>query len=334
MKKMIGSVLAVLMPIVVFAADYELNFQSVFNETDKSFELQQEWAEKVGKDSGGRLHVNLVPFAGLVDWNETLDAMRLGVLDGHISFAGFFDAKEPAFELVSSAVGAWSNAEQLSRYMYEGGGNELLEMLYAKYDVQLVGTFNEELESFASKNPINGVADFKGVKVRVPDKLTFAVFSSLGASPIRMPSSQVVAALEKGLIDAADVSFLFVNQAAGINDIAPNPIYPGFHNLPVIDVSMSKEKWDSIPADLQDLLKESVRAYDKEVTKTIKALDKKAVEAINKNPKIELHAWSDAERKKFRDIAQKQWKIVSEKSSDAKLVYDSLMKFMNDNNLL
>lgn len=334
MKSMLLPAVVGFMPIAVFAADYNLNFQSVFYDTEKSFEFQQEWADKVEKDSNGRLHIDLVPDGSIVDWNETVDGMRLGVLDGHISLSSFFADKEPALGLITNAVGAWSDTSQLSKYMYEGGGNALLEKLYAKHGVQLIGTFNEELESFVSKKAINKVADFKGVKVRVPDSLTFAVFSTLGAQPVSLSASQVPQAVGKGTVDAADASFFFVNQSEGLNDIAPNPIYPGFHTLPAIDISMSKEKWDSLPKDLQDLLKKSVKTFDNEVTKTIKELDKQAIEVAKKNPKIKIHSWSDAERKKFRDIAQEQWKIVSEKSPDAKLVYDSLMKFMRDNNLL
>lgn len=323
-----------IMPTVSLSADYSLLFQSSDYRGEKNFEIQEAWLRELEKASNGRLEIELLPNGGIVDNHETLDAMRLGLLDGHLSATGYFSKKDPAFGLMGNTVGAWSDTSQFLSYMYEGGGNQLMEKLYAKYNVKYVGAYTSGVEAFVSKIPIDGVDDFKGVKMRSPDGLVTSVFAAIGAEPIALPGSQIIAALEKGTIDAADYSVFSTNQSAGMNDVATHPIQPGFHSLPALDFSMSQKKWDILPADIQDLMSRSVRELARTMTTELKKADIKAIEEAQKNPNITIHDWSSGERKKFRAVAQDQWKVVSEKSPNAKLVFESITKFLKENNLL
>lgn len=317
------------------ASDYLFVFQSAFYSNEKSYHFQEKWANDLEKESGGRIKIDLHPGdQGLVDYNETLDAMKLGLLDGHVSLAAFFSDKEPALGLISNTVGAWDNTSQLSDYMYKSGGNELLQEMYAKYNVQLIGTFNEEIEALVSKVPLDGVNDLSGIRIRTSDSMSSKVFESFGAKAVSLPASQIVAAFKKGVIDAADASTFSINQADGLNNIAKHPVYPGFHTLPAIDVSMSKAKWDQLPADLQELFRSSVKAYDQHVSSELKALDKAALNEAKQDSTITVHNWSKEEREKFRKAAKKQWEITSKQSPNAKLVYDSIIAFLEKNNLL
>jgi TRAP-type mannitol/chloroaromatic compound transport system substrate-binding protein len=181
--------------------------------------------------------------------------------------------------------------------------------------------------------PIDTVADLKGVKMRAPEGLVNQVFAAAGAAPVNLPSSEVFTSLDKGVIDAADFSVFSTNQAQGLNDIAKHPIYPGFHSMPMIEISMNKAKWDSMPTDLQTLLEESVVEYAQTMVRKLAASDEIAVaEAADKG--ITIHNWSDEERAKFRGIAAEQWVSVAEKSPNAKKVYDHLTAYLKKEGLI
>lgn len=320
--------------LTAFAADYTLKIQSSDPSGDKNFQVQKAWAEKLTKDSDGRLEIDLLPVGSVVKHTETLDSIKLGILDGHLTATGYFSGKDPAFGLIGNMVGAWSDTSQLLKYMNEGGGNELMTELYAPYGVKFVGASTTGVESFVSKVPLNGVDDLKGLKLRAPEGLVQQVFAAAGAAPVNLPGSEVFTGLSKGVIDAADYTVFSTNQQAGLNDIAPHPVQPGFHSLPLIDMSISQKKWDALPADLQQLLTQSVNDFAVDITSQLKAADKEAVAAAKKNPDITIHDWSPEERKKFRAIAKSQWEVFAERSPNAKKVYDSVTTYLKAQGLL
>ncbi len=326
--------IAGLLSASAFAADFTLKIQSSDPSGDLNFKVQQQWAERVESMSNGRIDIDLLPVGSVVKHTETLGAIKMGIIDGHITATGYFSGKDPAFGLIGNMVGAWSDTTQLLQYMNYGGGNELMTELYAPYGVKFVGASTTGVESFVSKVPLNGVDDLKGLKLRAPEGLVQQVFAAAGATPVNLPGSEVFTGLSKGVIDAADYTVFSTNQSAGMNDIATHPVQPGFHSLPLIDVSVSQKKWDKMPEDLQTILTMSVRDLSYDITTKLKIADNEAVAKANQNPNITIHNWSDVERKKFREIAKTQWKVFAERSPNAEKVYNSVTTFLEENSLL
>ncbi len=333
-RTLIATAVTGLVSMSAMAADFKLKIQSSDPSGDRNFQIQQAWADNVEKMSGGRIDIDLLPVGAVVKHTETLSSIKMGILDGHVTATEFFSGQDPAFGLLGNMVGAWSDTTQLLQYMNYGGGNELLTELYKPYGVQFVGASTTGVESLVSKKPLDSVADLKGLKLRAPEGLVQQVFAAAGATPVNLPGSEVFTGLSKGVIDAADYTVFSTNQKAGMNDIAVHPVQPGFHSLPLIDISISQKKWDKMPEDLQQVLKTSVRDFSYDITTQLKIADQAAVKEANANPKITIHNWSDEERKKFRAIAREQWKVFAERSPNAQKVYESVTTFLEKNDLL
>lgn len=333
-RTLIAAAVTGLVSMSAMAADFKLKIQSSDPSGDRNFQIQQSWVDRVEKMSGGRIDVDLLPVGAVVKHTETLSAIKMGILDGHVTATEFFSGQDPAFGLLGNMVGAWSDTTQLLQYMNYGGGNELLTELYKPYGVHFVGASTTGVESLVSKKPLDGVADLKGLKLRAPEGLVQQVFAAAGATPVNLPGSEVFTGLSKGVIDAADYTVFSTNQKAGMNDVAVHPVQPGFHSLPLIDISISQKKWDKMPADLQQILETSVRDFSYDITTQLKIADQAAVKEASANPKITIHNWSDEERKKFREIARSQWKVFAERSPNAQKVYDSVTNFLEQNDLL
>ncbi|MBD5770999.1 TRAP transporter substrate-binding protein [Marinomonas colpomeniae] len=316
------------------AADYKFKFQSSDPAGDKNFQVQKEWTERVEAMTGGRVHIDLLPVGSVFKHTETLDGIKLGILDGHITATEFFSGKDPAFGLIGNTVGAWSSTQQLLQYVNYGGGYELMTELYAPYGVKFIGGSTTGVESFVSRVPLNGVEDLKGLKLRAPEGLVQRVFAAAGAAPVNLPGSEVFTGLSKGVIDAADYTVFSTNQKAGMNDIATHPVQPGFHSLPLIDISMNQKKWDKLPADIQAILTVSVRDFAQDITTQLNIADQIAVKAAQADPNITIHDWSAEERKKFRAIARTQWEEFAKGSKNAQKVYDSITTYLETNGLL
>ncbi|TMV90613.1 TRAP transporter substrate-binding protein [Thioclava sp. BHET1] len=316
------------------AQTHKYKFQSSDPAGNPNFILQQDWAKDLAKRTDNQIQIEMMPVGSVVEHNETLDAAGAGIIDGIVTDISYFAGKDPAFSLLGNPVGAWSSPDQLLDFMNNGGGQKVANDLFEPYGVHYVGSTTTGLEALVSKVPLDGVADLKGLKIRAPEGLVQDVFAAAGAAPVNLPGSEVYTALDKGVIDAADYTVFSTNQAQGLNDIAPNPVYPGFHSMPLVGVAMNKKEWDSLSPELQKAFEDSVKSFATTEVNDLAAADKKAVAEAEAGGKIHIHDWSAEERAKFRRIAIPQWKKVAEKSQNAQQVYDVLTTYLKQNNLL
>ena len=330
----LGAAALVALSSAALAQDYSFKFQSSDPSGNPNFVLQQQWTETVEDKTDGRITIELLPVGSIVEHNETLDAVAAGIIDGHVTDTSYFAGRDPAFGLIANPVGAWSDPQEMFDFMDEGGGNELMNEMLNPYGLQFIGATTPGLESLVSKVPLDGVDDLKGLKMRAPEGLVQSVFAAAGASPVNLPGSEVYTSLDKGVIDAADYSVFSTNQAQGLHDIAKHPVYPGFHSLPLVEMSMNKSEWDDLPDDLKTALTESVKEFAQLQVKTLAEADQKAVEEAKAKGDITIHDWSDEERAKFRKIAQGEWEKVAQKSDNAQKVYDELTAYLSEKGLM
>ncbi|QDA35836.1 TRAP transporter substrate-binding protein (plasmid) [Paracoccus liaowanqingii] len=316
------------------AQDFSFRFQSSDPAGNPNFIFQQEWTDTVSEMTEGRVAIELLPVGSIVDYRETQDAVGAGLLDGHITDTSYFAGRDPAFGLIANPVGAWASPEQMIDFVENGGGYELMNELNNPFGMQFIGVSTPGLEAFVSRVPLDSVEDLQGVKVRSPEGLIANVFQAAGAAPVNLPASEVFTSLDKGVIDAADYSVFSVNQELGMNDIARHPVYPGFHSLPLVEVSMNKAKWDDLPEDLQQALTASVKVFQENQVGTLMERDLEAVEAARAGGEITVHDWSDEERAKFRNIARGEWEKMASQSPMAQKVYDTLTAHLRDRGLM
>ncbi|MEO1090180.1 MAG: TRAP transporter substrate-binding protein [Pseudomonadota bacterium] len=316
------------------AQEYSFKFQSSDPSGNPNYILKQAWAERVGDMTGGRVEIQMLPVGSIVEHNETQDAVAAGILDGHITDTSYFTGKDAAFGLIANPVGAWSDPDQMLRFLEYGGGNELMNELLEPYGLHFIGATTPGLEAFVSKVPLEGVGDLDGLKMRAPEGLVQQVFAAAGAAPVNLPGSEVFTSLDKGVIDAADYSVFSTNQAQGLHDVAHHPVFPGFHSMPLVEVSMNKTKWDALPDDIKAILEVSVRDFARDMTSQLAMRDQIAVAEARANPEITVHTWSDDELAKFRAVAVEQWQSVADRSENAQKVYDRLVAYLNEQGLL
>jgi TRAP-type mannitol/chloroaromatic compound transport system substrate-binding protein len=316
------------------AQDFSFKFQSSDPAGNPNFVLQQGWAAGVSDKTGGRIAIELLPVESIVAHNETQDAIAAGILDGHVTDTSYFAGKDPAFGLIANPVGAWSAPQEMFDFMSKGGGNALMNELLEPYGLHFIGATTPGLEAFVSKKKLEGVADLQGLKLRAPEGLVQQVFAAAGAAPVNLPGSEVFTSLDKGVIDAADYSVFSTNHAQGMHDVAPNPVYPGFHSMPLVEISINKGKWDALPDDLKTALEESVAEFAQTQVAALAANDLKAVEEAKASGKVTVADWPAEERAKFRTIATGEWAKVAERSENARKVYDTLTGYLKENGLM
>lgn len=289
-----------------FAAEYNWTFQTSGAAGDDVYRFLQTWAGWVAEESGGRIDVQVLPADAVVQYTETLDAIGANILQGDFTDPSYFAGKDPAFSLIGNMVGAWSHPYQLFDMMKNGGGFVIFDKLLNTYNVKLLGVACTGVEAFVASVPIRKVEDLKGVKLRAPQGMVNNVFTAVGATPVNLPGSEVYTSLEKGVIDAADYTVFATNQAQGMNDVARYPIYPGFHSMPTMQVTINLDVWNSLPDDLKEVMRSTVDRFAIYMVEEHEKLDKLAVKEA-KAKGIEVISWPEEEVAKFREIAETQW---------------------------
>lgn len=328
------AVVAIGLTSTAVAQDYSLRFQSSDPAGNPNFELKVEWAESVKALTNGRVEIEVLPVNSITQHTETQDAVAAGILDGHLTDTSYFTGKDAAFGLIANPVGAWSSPYEMLAFLEYGGGNELMRELLEPYGLHFIGAATTGLEAFVSKVPLTGVDDLAGFKLRAPEGLVQQVFAAAGAAPVNLPGSEVFTSLDKGVIDGADYTVFSTNHAQGMHDVAPHPVYPGFHSLPLLEVSINKATWDGMPADIQAILEVSVRDFAHNMIGKLAARDTLAVAEANADPDITVHNWSAAERARFRTIAQGEWAKVASQSDNAGRVFEVLTEYLKTQGLM
>ena len=316
-------------------AQQTLTFQSSDPAGNPNFELQNElFAEAVAEKTDGEVQIELLPVGSVVEYNETLEAVGAGILQGQITDTSYFAGKDPAFSLIANPVGAYSDPQEMFDFMEQGGGAELMRELYEPYNLYFIGASTPGLEAFISKKKLEGVDDLKGLKMRAPEGLVQQVFAAAGASPVNLPSSEVFTSLDKGVIDAADYTVFSVNQEQGLHDVAPNPVYPGFHSMPLVEISMNLDVWNGLSEEHKDAIREAAAEFQQQQVATLKERDQQAVEEARAGGEVTVTDWPAEERARFRSIAQEQWQSVAQESENAQKVYDTLTAYLSEAGLL
>ena len=315
------------------AEKYRWTMQSLWQAGSINHRVFEEFCADVGQLSAGRLEITPVPVGTMVAYNETLDAVGSGILDGQQSGPGYFAGKDPGFAMLSEFPGAYETAYQMQMWFEFGGGKELARELYGRFNVFYIGAVWHGMESIPSKKPLRSVDDLKGVKMRIPEGLNQEIFNRIGAAPVNIPGSEVYTSLDRGVIDATDWGTLGMNVDLGYHKIAPYQIYPGFHSLPMADVAVNADRWNELPDDLRVIVEAAVRDFARNMIQQMELADATAArKALEQG--VEFVTWTKAERRRFRLIAADVLKEFATRSGMAQRIYDSHMAFLKQLGLL
>ncbi len=307
--------------------------QSLWQAGTLPHQIFVEFAQRVTERSEGRLTIEPLALNSIVSSTESLDAVGAGILHAHHSGTTYFTGKDAAFALLGDLQGGFEEPAQMREWMKNGGGLALTRELYARYNTYFVGGIWYGAESLVSKRPIRSLSDLKGVKLRAPQGIGQDIFLLLGAAPVNLPGSEVYTALERGVVDASDWGTLSMNEDLGYHKLAPYPMYPGYHSMPMADFAVNMSQWNALPDDLKALVEEEVARFDTEMVDRNKAADE-AVLAKAGELGFEAIDLSKDERRKFRELARGVWEKYAGQSPMAQRVYDSQVTFLKQIDLL
>ncbi|MEX2327479.1 MAG: TRAP transporter substrate-binding protein, partial [Pseudomonadales bacterium] len=208
-------------------------------------------AKLVDQMSNGRLKITVYGAGEIVPALGVFEAVSLGNVEMGHGAAYYWKGKVPAAQFFT-AVPFGLTAQEQNAWLHHGGGMQLWEELYGKYDlvpiaggntgVQMAGWFNKE---------INSLGDIKGMKMRIPG-LGGEVFERAGGTAINLPGGEIFTSLQTGVIDATEWVGPYNDLAFGLHQVARYYYYPGWQEPgPALETIVNKKAFDGLPDDLQ-----------------------------------------------------------------------------------
>ncbi len=163
----------------------------------------------------------------------------------------------------------------------------------------------EGFRHFFTVNPIAGIEDLKGMKLRVSnDPVMNGLVNGLGANPTVVSFNELYSALQTGVVDGAEQPIANYKSNA-FPEVAPNLILDG-HTLGAIQIVITDESWGKLTEDQQAILveagkyaQENNRANSEK--KEQEVLEQLKAEGVNVVEVADVTPWQEATRQVIAD---------------------------------
>jgi TRAP-type mannitol/chloroaromatic compound transport system substrate-binding protein len=240
-----------------------MRFQSTWPLKDIFHEYALDFAKTVNDMTGGDLKIDVLPANAVVPAFGLLDAVSKGTLDGGHGVLVYHYGKSNALALWGSGPGYGMDANMLLSWHKYGGGKELLEKIYASIGANVVSfpyapLYTQPLGWF--KKVVTKPEDFKGLKYRTVG-ISIDLFTAMGAAVNALPGGEIVGAIDRGLLDAAEFNNTSSDRALGFADVSKICMLQSYHqNAEQLEITFNKTKYDALPPKLRAIVGSAVDA--------------------------------------------------------------------------
>src|SRR5215218_3722042 len=310
--------------IVSAQGPISMRWQSTWPSKDIFHEYALDYAKKVNDMTGGDLKIEVLPAGAVVPAFGLLDAVSKGTLDGGHGVLVYHYGKQTALALWGSGPGFAMDANMLMAWHKYGGGKELLEKLYASIGANVVSfpygpMPTQPLGWF--KRPITKVEDLNGLKFRTVG-ISIDVFTGLGAAVNALPGGEIVSAMDRGLLDAAEFNNASSDRALGFADVSKVCMLQSYHqNAEQFEIMFNKDKYNGLPDKMKAIIANAVEAASADMS--MKAIDRYSKDYVELQTKdnVKFYKTPDAVLKAQLEVYDE---VVKKKSAENPLFKEIL----------
>ncbi len=233
------------------AKPIEFNYSVFFPATHLQAQTAEAWAKEIEKRTDGKVKITIFAGATLTKAEQCYEGVVTGVSDIGMSVFAYTRGRFPLLEGLDLPLGYPDGltATRIANEMVQKYKPAELE------DVHVLYLHAHGPGILASRKAISTIRDLKSMKIRATG-LSAKIVTGLGAIPVSMSQGETYDALQKGVVDATfcPVETLKGWKQGEVVDYVVNTRAIGYTTA--MFVVMNKEKWSSIPADLQQVITE------------------------------------------------------------------------------
>lgn len=254
---------------------FKLEFSSFVSPQNRGTKLMDEWCREVEKRTNGQIKITQHPGNTLTEQNQTYESVVDGIVDIGFSAISYNPGKFPQMEAIELPYGL-KTATQISK---------LANDYYAKFqpkefkDVKVLFFTAVAPGPFHTKKPINKIEDLAGMKIRCPGGPNVTWLKLIGAVPVVLPTGDTYDALSKGVVNGTVAAFEpleILKWHEVVNYSTPS----GAAISQVRYLVMNKDKWNSLPANLQQVFAKVTAEYNEKLAKLSDEIEQDAVKNL------------------------------------------------------
>ncbi|MDA7429269.1 TRAP transporter substrate-binding protein [Primorskyibacter aestuariivivens] len=248
-------------------AEKVLRIQSVLPNTADEVVMLKEFGNDVAALTNGSLTIEVLPAGAVVGPRDIMDAVDAGLVEGGFAWTHYWGGKHVAANLFGAPVAGagvgLDNIAFLSWFQY-GGGRELYDRLWDEMGVNVKGFMLQPVGPEALgwfPEPIKSMDDFRQMRFRAPPGMVGAAYADIGVPAVAMGGGDILPALEKGTIDAAEWCCPKPDSVFGFQKVLKHYYLQGLHQVTVnADMYVNRDFYDSLTEQEQMALEVAANA--------------------------------------------------------------------------
>ena len=296
---------------------------------DTIYAAAEVMAKAVALATDNKFQIQVFASNELVPGLQAQDAVTNGTVECCHTSSYYFVGKDPTFTFGTN-LPFGLNSRMQTAWMYEGGGMELLNEFYAKYNIHAepLGNTGAQMGGWFRKE-IKTTADLSGLKMRIGG-FAGTIAAKLGVIAQQFAAGDIYPALEKGTIDAAEWIGPYDDEKLGFFKVAPYYYYPGWWEPgPALILFVNKAKWEELPANYKGILHDACAFGHITMQARYDKLNPAAVKRLVANG-VKLRPFSAEIMEASYKAAQEVYAELNATNADFKKLYDHTMAFRNE----
>src|SRR5262245_42524863 len=296
---------------------------------DTLYGAAEVFAKAVAEATDNKFQIQVFAAGEIVPGLAAADAVQTGTVEMCGTASYYYFGKDPTFAL-GCAVPFGPNARMINAWWYHGGGAELMNDFYKKFNIigfptgntgaQMGGWFRKEIKD---------VSDLNGLKMRIGG-FAGTVLAKLGVVPQQIAGGDIYPALEKGTIDAAEWVGPYDDEKLGFNKVAPYYYTPGWwEGGPMLHNFVNLDKWNALPPAYKSIIQTASSMANEWMMAKYDSGNPAALKRLLAAG-AKLQPFSPAIMDACMKATYQVYAEVSAKNPDFKKIWEHMLAFRND----
>ncbi len=258
------------------AADHNWRFANLYGRGTAFGEIYENLAKNIETNTNGDIKVQVLYSGEGVGTTGILGAVKSGLVTMGAPFQSMHAGELPAGVVEIGLPGGTDDTDELNALFHEKGWDQVLKEAYGSQGLVWLDPYIQPPVYIITKEPINSVEDFKGLKIRAPG--AYGKFlRNLGASPVSLAWSEIYTSLSTGVIDGSIGSNMIDHRDGNHVEVAKY-MYPlplaGAQVLPII---VNRNAWRKLTDEQQAAVKAATATHAQEQLEKSKQWESEAV---------------------------------------------------------
>lgn len=312
----------------------KIRVQSVIPTSADEVTMLKEFAKDVADLTSNSVTFEVLPAGAVVAVNDTLDAVDKGLIEGGFAWTHYWSGKHPAATLFGSppaGSGVGLDPFSWTSWFLYGGGKELYDQLWKEMKVNVKGFILQPVGPEALgwfKKPIKSMADFRKLRFRTPPGIPGQIYKDIGVAAVAMGGGDILPALEKGVIDAAEWCCPKPDMTFGFQKVLKHYYLQGLHQVVVnADLYINGDVWKKMSPLQRKAIEVSANASLMKTVAYRISENGKALKELTEKDGVILHDTPPEYFKEYSAAAMKEYEKYAKENAFFKKVWESQKAF-------